>query len=80
MNLCCVSIRTAIQAALLASVGFGSIAIAAPGDTTRVSVSSGGLQGDKVSHFPSISADGRFVAFIPGTFLFMTARQASRPG
>ncbi len=32
--------------------------------TTRVSVSSGGQQGNHVSARPSISADGRFVAFI----------------
>ncbi len=33
------------------------------GQTTRVSVDSNGNQGDEASHFPSISADGRFVAF-----------------
>lgn len=33
------------------------------GQTTRVSVASGGAQGDKLSTAPSISADGRFVAF-----------------
>lgn len=32
--------------------------------TTRVSVSSGGEQGNRVSALPSISADGRFVAFV----------------
>jgi len=31
--------------------------------TTRVSVSSGGVQGNNVSNSPSISADGRYVAF-----------------
>src|SRR5262252_7451643 len=31
--------------------------------TTRVSLGSGGAQGDQVSAFPSISVDGRFVAF-----------------
>jgi len=31
--------------------------------TTRVSVSSAGLQGDKASTYPAISADGRYVAF-----------------
>jgi Tol biopolymer transport system component len=34
------------------------------GETTRVSVSSDGTQGDKKSGVPSISADGRFVAFV----------------
>jgi Tol biopolymer transport system component len=33
------------------------------GETTRVSVSSNGTQGDSGSYDPSISADGRFVAF-----------------
>jgi hypothetical protein len=33
------------------------------GNTTRVSVSSAGMQGLDHSHAPSISADGRFVAF-----------------
>jgi Tol biopolymer transport system component len=33
------------------------------GQMTRVSVSSGGAQGDGVSSSPSLSADGRFVAF-----------------
>ncbi len=33
------------------------------GTTERVSVDSGGAQGNDVSHYSSISADGRFVAF-----------------
>jgi Tol biopolymer transport system component len=33
------------------------------GETTRVSVSSGGSQGNEVSNSPSISAGGRYVAF-----------------
>lgn len=33
------------------------------GTTTRVSVSSDGVEADRSSYFPSISADGRFVAF-----------------
>jgi Tol biopolymer transport system component len=33
------------------------------GQTTRVSVASGGAQGNGDSEFPSISADGRYVAF-----------------
>ena len=35
----------------------------AHGTTERVSVSSGGAQGNSVSSDPAISADGRFVAF-----------------
>ena len=34
------------------------------GTTERVSVSSSGVQGDAGSHFPSISADGRYVAYL----------------
>jgi Tol biopolymer transport system component len=33
------------------------------GETTRVSVSSGGVQGNSYSYQPSISGNGRFVAF-----------------
>ncbi|MBI2263650.1 MAG: PD40 domain-containing protein, partial [Armatimonadetes bacterium] len=33
------------------------------GQTTRVSVSSGGVQGNNSSEFPSMSSDGRFVVF-----------------
>jgi Tol biopolymer transport system component len=46
----------------------GLIAATAPawaaGTTTRVSVSSGGAQGNEESTYPSVSADGRFVAFV----------------
>lgn len=34
------------------------------GQTTRVSVSSGGMQGNDDSYYPSISSDGRYVAFV----------------
>ncbi|MBI5606907.1 MAG: FG-GAP repeat protein [Deltaproteobacteria bacterium] len=34
--------------------------------TTRVSVASDGTQANEDSHFPSISADGRYVAFVSG--------------
>ena len=44
---------------------FGAPAGCIPG-TTRVSVSSGGVEGDNDSHDASISADGRFVAFTSG--------------
>jgi hypothetical protein len=33
------------------------------GKTTRVSVDSAGVQGNKISRYPSLSADGRYVAF-----------------
>ena len=38
-------------------------ALAAPGETTRVSVDSSGAQANNYSRFPAISADGRYVAF-----------------
>src|SRR5947208_3196336 len=53
----------------IARVGLlaGVLALLAPpagaGTTERVSVASDGTQGNSSSHFPSISADGRFVAF-----------------
>ena len=34
------------------------------GETTRISVSSSGAQANNVSSYPSISADGRFIAFM----------------
>jgi Tol biopolymer transport system component len=39
--------------------------------TDRVSVSSGGVQGNGESHDPSISADGRYVAFDSGAAFFV---------
>jgi Tol biopolymer transport system component len=39
------------------------VATAQPGTTDRVSLSSSGEQGDQASYLPSVSADGRFVAF-----------------
>ena len=55
-------------------LAFGSIlaldpampAVWAHGTTERVSVSSGGVQGDSDSFAPAISANGRFVAFYSG--------------
>lgn len=34
------------------------------GQTSRVSVASDGIQGDNISHSPSISGDGRYVTFV----------------
>ena len=36
------------------------------GQTTRVSVDSGGAQGNGVSYYPTISSDGRYVVFLSG--------------
>jgi len=59
------SISTLTLLFVLASTSLGSAApaFAAPGDTTRVSVDSSGAQSDNYSRFPSISDDGRYVAF-----------------
>ncbi len=46
------------------SVGDVFLRDRALGTTTLVSVDSSGIQGDKVSGFPAISADGKVVAFI----------------
>ena len=50
------------------ALGLAAVAAAAPawaaGTTTRVSVSSGGVQGNEESTYLSISVDGRFVAFL----------------
>jgi uncharacterized repeat protein (TIGR01451 family) len=59
--------RTA-TAALVAAFGLlmfvaGAAAQAAPGFTELDSVSSAGVQGDRDSELPAVSADGRFVAF-----------------
>jgi hypothetical protein len=48
---------------MLAIFGAASPASAAPGDITRVSVDSSGSQADSFSITPSISDDGRYVAF-----------------
>lgn len=39
------------------------IALAAPGDTNLISVDSSGIQGNAMSRFAGISADGRYVVF-----------------
>jgi len=38
-------------------------ALAAPGDTTLISIDSSGIQGNDMSRFADISADGRYVVF-----------------
>ncbi len=57
----------ALSALLLVAMllSFSGAALAASGDTTRVSIATGGTQadGDSYIYFPSISADGRYVAF-----------------
>ena len=57
--------RLALSIALLMVIllALPGTALAAPGDTTRVSVDSSGAQADDTSSEPSISADGRYVAF-----------------
>ena len=58
-------IATLILLALLTNTLPGGMlpAYAAPGEITRVSVDSTGAQANDYSRFPSISGDGRFVAF-----------------
>src|SRR3990172_7980435 len=46
----------------------GSPGIAAPGTTERASVSTAGVQGDALSGYPAISADGTIVAFRASAF------------
>lgn len=41
----------------------GGLALAAPGEVTRVSVASSGAQGNDMSRWPQISADGNYVVF-----------------
>lgn len=50
---------------VLAVCVFGQVsrATAVPGDVIRISVASDGTEGNGVSHSPSISGDGRYVAF-----------------
>ena len=61
------SIKLILALILLVVVSVtGSSAKAAPGDTTRISVASDGTQANDESGYPSISADGRYVAFESG--------------
>jgi archaellum component FlaF (FlaF/FlaG flagellin family) len=55
--------RARVFASLILSVGVVGSAVARAGETTRVSVDSAGVQGNSESSAPSISTDGRFVAF-----------------
>jgi hypothetical protein len=55
--------RARAFASLILSVGVVGSGVARAGETTRVSVDSAGEQGNSESYNPSISADGRFVAF-----------------
>ena len=43
--------------------GSVTVALAATGDITRVSVASDGTPGNSYSYSPSISSDGRYIAF-----------------
>jgi len=59
-----VQIRLLVSLSLLLALAMQmSIALAAIGDTTRVSVDSSGGQANGSSFLPSVSADGRYVAF-----------------
>jgi hypothetical protein len=48
--------------ALAAALG-GGLPAWGQGTTERVSLGTGGVQGNGDSHYPALSADGRFVAF-----------------
>lgn len=56
--------RSVVWLMVLGIAVSGSLAVAAPGDTTRVSVDSIGVQGNRNSWLPSISGDGRYVVFV----------------
>jgi Tol biopolymer transport system component len=51
---------------------FATVALAAPGDISLVSVSSGGAQGATAAEASAVSADGRFVAFTSASALTAT--------
>jgi hypothetical protein len=58
--------RVVLSSSIMVALGVllaCGVAFSAAGDTTRVSVSSSGAQANRSSHNPSVSADGRFVAF-----------------
>jgi purine-cytosine permease-like protein len=56
--------RARIAGTIIVGVCMTSFGMAQPLTTVRVSVSSSGEQGNLKSSVPSISADGRYVAFI----------------
>lgn len=56
------SLAIAATAGLLALV-VGAGAVSAAATTTRVSISTQGVEGDDDAHYPTISGDGRWVAF-----------------
>jgi hypothetical protein len=56
------SVARVFVALLVVSVACAAVSAQAP-TTERASVGTGGTQGDAYSSAPSISADGRFVAF-----------------
>jgi len=56
-------LRRAVPVALLGCLVLAAPAFARHAKTEQVSVSSAGVQGDGRSFSPSISADGRYVAF-----------------
>jgi len=55
-------IRILIVVCLAAALP-GGPALAAPGDITRISVASGGAEGNNMSRWPEISGDGNYVVF-----------------
>ena len=62
----CVDLSTRIGSSRLLALGIAGLALSSATlaqHTQRVSISSSGAQGNDFSHHPSISADGRFVAF-----------------
>jgi hypothetical protein len=60
-----IGLITTLAGAAAAGLMFvtGAGAVLAPGFTELVSVTSAGVQGNQDSERPSVSADGRFVAF-----------------
>ena len=58
------SSSTSIHADLPPAAEFTQQALMALGETIRVSVDSSGVEGNTYSYYPSISADGRYVAFM----------------
>ena len=53
-----------LRTALMSSLGVLLMTAALAATTTRVSLSGAGVQGNGSSDIPSLSADGRYVAFV----------------